>query len=201
MTKAKAAKMIALNLTLLALLGSCTQPAQPSQPDQSVQEPLASVPPAPPVPAEPGPVLAGLIVDKIEGVTDADGFMRGVDASSLLSLLESGATFRDWNGNPLKGETPEETGPAFFALLKEAGVNWVRLRVWNDPYDSFGRGYGGGGNDIEAAKLMGKWATDAGLRVLIDFHYSDFWADAENQRAPKAWEGLSVEEKAVRLKE
>lgn len=201
MTKTRAAWMIALGLALSALLGSCDQPAQLSQSIQPVQKPLASVPPVPPPDAaEPGPVLAGLIVDKIGGVTDADDFMRGVDVSSLLSLLESGATFRDWNGAPLQGETPEETGPAFFAVLKEAGVNWVRLRVWNDPYDSFGRSYGGGGNDIEAAKLMGRWATDAGLRVFIDFHYSDFWADAENQRSPKAWEGLPVEERAVRLR-
>jgi len=199
MTKAWSVRRIVLCLTLLAMLGSCTQPVQPTQ---TSLDPKPSAPPVPPVvAADPGPVRAGLIVDKIEGVTDADGFLRGVDVSSLLSLLESGAVFRDWTGEPLKGESAEELGPAFFALLKDAGVNWIRLRVWNDPYDSFGRGYGGGGNDIETAKLMGKWATDAGLRVLIDFHYSDFWADTGNQRSPKAWVGLSVVEKAKRLKE
>lgn len=195
MKKLRTARTAALGLALAALLGACTQPAQPTEKAQQ------SVSPVQPVMADSGPVAAGINVDKIEGVTDADGFMRGVDVSSLLSLLESGATFRDWNGEPLTGETPEETGPAFFALLRDAGANWVRLRVWNDPYDSFGRSYGGGGNDIEAAALMGKWATDAGLRVLIDFHYSDFWADPQKQQSPKAWDGLSLEEKAAKLKE
>ena len=59
---------------------------------------------------------------------------------------------------------------------------------------------GGGNNDIETAKKIGTWATKAGMRVLIDFHYSDFWADPSKQRAPKEWEDLSVDEKAVALR-
>ena len=62
----------------------------------------------------------------------------------------------------------------------------MRLRVWNDPFDAEGNGYGGGNCDVEAATTMGKWATAAGLKVLIDFHYSDFWADPGKQQAPKA---------------
>lgn len=81
-------------------------------------------------------------------------------------------------------------------LLADAGVNWVRLRVWNDPFDTNGKGYGGGNNDLDAAVTMGQWASDAGLKVLIDFHYSDFWADPAKQKAPKAWGNLSVDEKA-----
>ena len=94
--------------------------------------------------------------------------IRGVDVSSLLSELKSGVRFKNWDGESL-GDTVEEQGKAFFGLLAKAGVNWVRLRVWNDPFDENDKGYGGGNCDVKAAKIMGKWATDAGLKVLVDF--------------------------------
>lgn len=131
--------------------------------------------------------------------TDGD-FIRGVDISSLLSVLNSGAHYYDWDGNMLgNADDVDSQGMAFMQLLADSGVNWVRLRVWNDPYDADGNGYGGGNNDIDAAVIMGKWATAAGLRVLIDFHYSDFWADPGKQTAPKAWSSLSTSDKAIAL--
>ena len=144
---------------------------------------------------KPDPVEADIYVPY---VTSNEEFIRGTDVSTLLANLRSGAVYRDWDGNPL-GDTVEEQGAAFMRLLAESGVNWVRLRVWNDPYDKEGHGYGGGNNDLEATITMGKWATDAGIRVLIDFHYSDFWADPGRQLAPKAWAGMSVDEKASAL--
>ena len=78
-------------------------------------------------------------------------------------------------------------------------MNYVRVRVWNDPYNASGNGYGGGNNDLAKAVTIGKLATDAGMGVLVDFHYSDFWADPAKQKAPKAWEGKSLEEKVVLL--
>ena len=140
----------------------------------------------------PTPVESDLYVPYIAG-TDGD-FIRGVDVSSLLSELKSGVRFKDWDGSSL-GDTVEAQGKAFFELLAEAGVNWVRLRVWNDPFDENDNGYGGGNCDIEAAKTMGKWATEARLKVLIDFHYSDFWADPGKQQAPKAWEDYTLTQK------
>lgn len=142
----------------------------------------------------PDPVEAEIAVPYVAG-SDGD-FIRGVDVSSLLSLLNSGVVFRDADGNPL-GDSVEAQGKAFMAQLADAGVNWVRLRVWNDPYDAQGYGYGGGNNDLEAARRMGQWATEEGLQVLIDFHYSDFWADPGKQQAPKAWKGMTVDEKAA----
>ena len=65
-----------------------------------------------------------LYVDKVEGIDDS--FIRGVDISSYTSLIESGVTFKDWNGKKLDDQ-------GFFNLLADSGVNWVRLRVWNDP--------------------------------------------------------------------
>lgn len=133
--------------------------------------------------------------------TDGD-FIRGADVSYLLTTLNSGAHFYGWDGNMLgTANSVDSQGKAFMALLKEAGVNWVRLRVWNNPFDANGNGYGGGNNDLDSAVTMGKWATDAGLQVLIDFHYSDFWADPGKQKAPKAWTDYTVEQKATAISE
>ncbi len=129
-----------------------------------------------------------LAVEKVPGV-DAEDFMRGTDVSSYLSIVNSGAKFYDYEGNELDDQ-------GFFNLLAKAGFNYIRLRVWNDPYDGDGNGYGGGNCDVNAAKAMGVWATNAGMKVLIDFHYSDFWADPGKQKAPKAWSGYTVDQKA-----
>lgn len=130
-------------------------------------------------------VQAEIYVDKLDLSED---FIKGVDISSYVAEKQSGVVYRDFDGNVL-----DDAG--FFNLLKESGVNWVRIRVWNNPYDANGNGYGGGNNDIEKAKTMGKLATDAGLQVLIDFHYSDFWADPAKQDVPKAWTDMSLSEK------
>jgi arabinogalactan endo-1,4-beta-galactosidase len=116
----------------------------------------------------------------------SDDFVMGVDVSSLVSVEKSGGKFFDAKG---KSADP-------ISLLKEGGANCVRIRVWNDPFDAGGNGYGGGNNDIDTAVEIGKRATKLGLGVLIDFHYSDFWADPNKQTAPKAWKNFSVEQKA-----
>ena len=134
--------------------------------------------------ADEGPVAAGVVVEPVAGLP-AD-FVTGVDVSSVLSLEESGVVFRDAAGRPAD----------LFATLAAAGVTDVRVRVWNDPYDAQGHGYGGGTVDVERAVEIGERATAAGMGVLVDFHYSDFWADPGKQSAPKAWDGFTVEQKA-----
>ncbi|MCV9886160.1 glycosyl hydrolase 53 family protein [Metabacillus halosaccharovorans] len=129
------------------------------------------------------PVEADIFVEKVDGLSD--DFIKGVDISSIISLEESGVTF--------KNEAGEQQD--IFQTMNEAGVNYVRVRIWNDPYDSEGRGYGGGNNDLEKAIEIGKRATANGMKLLVDFHYSDFWADPAKQQAPKAWQNLSFEEK------
>lgn len=139
--------------------------------------------------AEPtdGPVEAGIFVNKVEGLSP--DFVNGVDVSTVLSLEESGVVFRDAAGAPSD----------LFAVLADHGVNSVRIRVWNDPYDESGHGYGGGNVDVARAVEIGERATAAGLGVLVDFHYSDFWADPARQLAPKAWQGFTVEQTATAL--
>ncbi|MEV5068605.1 glycosyl hydrolase 53 family protein [Microbacterium sp. LMI12-1-1.1] len=133
------------------------------------------------------PVDAGIFVDRVDGL--ADDFAMGVDVSTVLSLEESGVVFRDAAGQPAD----------LFEVLAADGVNSVRVRVWNDPYDATGRGYGGGDVDVDRAVEIGERATAAGLDVLVDFHYSDFWADPARQLAPKAWEALTEAETVTAL--
>ncbi|WP_081844533.1 glycosyl hydrolase 53 family protein [Cellulomonas sp. URHE0023] len=148
---------------------------------------LAAVPGAvlPAAAADQGPVDAGIVVQKVEGLPE--GFKRGVDVSTALSLEESGVTFRDTHGQVAD----------LFDVLAQSGVTDVRVRVWNDPWDAQGHGYGAGNVDVERAVEIGERATAAGLGVLVDFHYSDFWADPSKQKAPKAWADLAVAEKAA----
>lgn len=141
--------------------------------------------------------------DKSDEVLDADlsDAIRGMDVSSYISLQDSFDAlnaeegtekygFKDNDGNIIKDQ-------AFFNFLASTGMNYVRLRVWNNPYDANGNGYGGGNNDLAKAIEMGKYATNAGMKVLIDFHNSDFWADPAKQSVPKAWEGKSEDELAT----
>ncbi|MGN1119003.1 MAG: glycosyl hydrolase 53 family protein [Oscillospiraceae bacterium] len=130
-----------------------------------------------------------LYVERIENLPE--DFIFGCDISSVISLENSGVKFYDYDGS--EGD--------LFGILKESGVNYIRVRVWNDPKDADGNGYGGGNCDAETAAQIGKRAADAGLKLLVDFHYSDFWADPSKQDAPKAWEGMAIEEKTQALYE
>ena len=134
-----------------------------------------------------GPEEADIYVEPVADISD--DFIRGMDASEVLVEENSGVKYYNYDG--------EEQD--VFMTLAQSGVNYIRLRVWNDPYDENGNGYGGGNNDVETAIELGKRATKYGMKVNIDFHYSDFWADPKRQHAPKAWEGMSIEEKCDAL--
>ena len=134
-----------------------------------------------------GPEESDIYVEPVDEISD--DFIRGMDASAVLSVENSGARYYNFDG--------EEQD--VFETLAQAGVNYIRLRVWNDPYDEDGNGYGGGDNDLATAIELGKRATQYGMKVSIDFHYSDFWADPKKQFAPKAWEDMTVDEKSDAL--
>ncbi len=142
------------------------------------------------------PVEAGINVTRINGL--CEDFICGADISSIKSEYESGVQYYDFEGNSL-AYSPGDGEKGFFTFLKECGINWVRIRVWNDPYDEKGNSYGGGNNDLETAAGIGKLATAAGLRVLIDFHYSDFWADPGKFQPPKEWQDMDIDSKAQAL--
>ena len=134
-----------------------------------------------------GPEESTIYVEPVDGISD--DFYRGMDVSAVLALENSGVKYYNFDG--------EEQD--VFMTLAQAGVNYIRLRVWNDPYDENGNGYGGGNNDVATAITLGQRATQYGMKVCIDFHYSDFWADPKKQFVPKAWEGMDIEEKSDAL--
>ncbi len=115
-------------------------------------------------------------VDPISGLSSKENFINGMDISSCKYLYDLGAKFYNDDG-------VEES---LFFILKEHNVNWVRIRLWNDPSDDDFM-YGGGNCNLENVIWMAKEATRAGLKYLLDFHYSDFWADPSYQVVPKAW--------------
>ena len=132
---------------------------------------------------------SSLYVKKVEDLPD--DFILGMDASSVIAEEQSGVKYYNFNG--------EEQD--VFRTLAESGVNYIRVRVWNDPYDENGNGYGGGNNDVEKAVEIGKRATKYGMKLLVNFHYSDFWADPAKQMVPKAWKGMDIETKKQALYE
>nr|WP_275440301.1 glycosyl hydrolase 53 family protein [Paenibacillus sp. ACRRY] len=105
-------------------------------------------------------------------------FVRGVDISTLTAIEDNGGKYLDSNG----------TERDLLDILKDRGVNYVRLRLWNDPQKS------GGYNDEADVIRLAKRVKEKGMKILLDFHYSDEWAHPGQQLRPKAWEGLSFEE-------
>ena len=124
-----------------------------------------------------------LYVRKVEGL--ADDFIMGMDLSSVLAEEASGVKYYGYDGKEQD----------IFLTLAQSGVTHIRVRVWNDPFDADGNGFGGGNCDIDTAVEIGRRATKYGLKLIVDFHYSDFWADPSKQMVPRAWQGMSIEEK------
>ena len=122
--------------------------------------------------------------------------IKGADISSLLEVEACGGRFYDTEktspacrgGGPLavEGFCCEDA----LVILKRRGVNLIRLRLWNDPYDENGTPYGAGTNDLNHTMELARRCKALDLPWLLDFHYSDFWADPGKQFVPKAWRNL-----------
>ncbi len=130
---------------------------------------------------------SSLYVKKVENLPE--DFILGMDASSVIAEENSGVKYYNYAG--------EEQD--VFLTLAESGINTIRVRVWNDPFDENGNGFGGGNNDLKTAIAIGKRTTAAGMRLLVDFHLSDFWADPGKQMVPRAWKDLDIETKTEQV--
>jgi arabinogalactan endo-1,4-beta-galactosidase len=108
-------------------------------------------------------------------------FIKGMDISFLPEMLDRGAKFADQNGNERE----------VFGLLKENGVNSIRLRIWNEPENV---PESGGYCNLEQTIKMAKKIKENGMSFFLDFHYSDWWADPGKQVKPKAWKELTFDE-------
>lgn len=108
-------------------------------------------------------------------------FIKGMDISSYPEMMDKGYRYYDYDGN--------EVNLIDFAVSQ--GFNYGRLRIWNDPHSV---PEAGGYCDLEHTKHMAQEIKKRGIGLLLDFHYSDWWADPGNQTKPKAWESLSHDE-------
>lgn len=169
---------------------STVENSESSIPETAVEEsPNQILPQASAFPLPTAAEDAGIYVEPIPNLSD--NFIRGMDVSSILAEEKSGVKYYSADGKEQD----------VFTTMAEAGVNYARIRVWNDPFDENGNGYGGGNNDLATAIALGKRTTENGMKVCIDFHYSDFWADPSKQMCPKAWVDFSLEEKSNALYE
>ena len=110
-------------------------------------------------------------------------FVKGMDLSTLLELERCGAKYYD------NGEERD-----LLAIMKSYDVDTIRIRLWNDPWSETGESYGAGENDLKTSLEIAKRVTAAGFGVLLNVHYSDFWADPGKQIKPKAWADYGVKE-------
>lgn len=118
------------------------------------------------------------------------GKMLGADISFLPQLEARGMKFYD-NGQQKDA----------IELLKAHGFNYVRLRIFNNPSTEKGYSPGKGFCDLEHTKQMASRIKKAGMKFLLDFHYSDYWADPQQQFKPAAWEGLGFNDLTTALKD
>ena len=115
-------------------------------------------------------------IKKVKNMSDST--IRGIDISSYTALKKAGVKYYDNEGKEA----------SLLKVLSDNGVNYIRIRIWNDPYNEKGETYGGGSNDVKAGLEIAKEAVKYNIKVLLGFHYSDFWADPAVQLLPKAWE-------------
>ena len=118
-------------------------------------------------------------VTPVDSVTDT--FAKGADVSWVTEMENSGYLFYDSTG--IETECMQ--------LLKSYGINAIRLRTWVNPDNGWCN---------KEDLLIKAWrAKQLGLRIMIDFHYSDTWADPANQEKPAAWKGLGLTELTRKL--
>lgn len=107
----------------------------------------------------------------------------GIDASTYLEVMEHGAKYY------VAGKAIEPLN-----LLRSNGVEYMRIRLWNNPNDEQGNSYLGGSCDTSSFISLAKLAQSKGYKILLDFHYSDFWVDPAKQCLPKAWKNFSAKQ-------
>ncbi len=112
----------------------------------------------------------------------------GIDVSTYLEELEHGAKYFDGD---------KEVDP--LDLFRMNGVEGMRIRLWVDPKSEDGKPYLAGNCDLGNFLRLAKLATGKGFKIMLDFHYSDFWADPGKQTIPKRWEQNDLQKLAEQV--
>jgi arabinogalactan endo-1,4-beta-galactosidase len=103
----------------------------------------------------------------------------GGDISMLPKYEQAGVVYKDKNGNTVSD---------VIAFFKQEGLNAMRVRLFVDPTQDNDKAVC---QDLDYVKTLGKRIKDAGMQLLLDFHYSDTWADPGKQWTPDAWKSLN----------
>jgi arabinogalactan endo-1,4-beta-galactosidase len=106
--------------------------------------------------------------------TDSVEFIKGADISFLAQIEDLGGVYND-------NATPQDA----LQIFKDHDFNYFRLKLWHTPAENY--------NNLEKVLYMAKRIKEKNLKLLLNFHYSDTWADPAHQTKPKAWNGLSFE--------
>ena len=129
---------------LAGVLAALSLAACAANPEEAVGESIYSDAPGKPVTSD------TLHVQKVENLPE--DFILGMDASCVPALEAGGVRYYDHDGNHKN----------VYEILSDNGINYIRVRVWNDPFDAGGNGYGGGNCNIENAVTIGKAACGVG---------------------------------------
>ncbi|MEN2998552.1 MAG: glycosyl hydrolase 53 family protein [Brevinematia bacterium] len=119
-------------------------------------------------------------VPKKNSRTEVERFFKGADVSWLPQMEQSGFVFYDFDGREKD----------LLDILRENGMNIIRLRTWVNPSDDPINGHCSADETVDMAVRV----KQKGFSLIINFHYSDSWADPSKQYKPKRWEGLTFEE-------
>jgi len=117
-------------------------------------------------------ILIGVLI--LSSFIKSDQFINGVDISMLKQVEENGGVFYE-NGNQIDP----------IQIFKDNGINTARIKIWHTPSLNY--------NNLESVLEIADRANSAGLDLLLDFHYSDTWADPSSQTKPFAWVDLTFE--------
>ncbi|TFW18635.1 glycoside hydrolase family 53 protein [Duganella callida] len=120
-------------------------------------------------------LIALLTAASLSACTTTESFVKGADVGWLPQMEASGYQFRNRDGKRQDA----------LRILKDYGINTIRLRTWVNPSQDKGSGH----NSRDETVAMAVRAQRMGMRIMIDFHYSDSWADPEKQVKPAAWRG------------
>jgi len=106
--------------------------------------------------------------------------ISGVDLSTWQQMQDAGITYFN----------QKKAIKDVLSFISEKGINSVRLRLWNDPFDENHLSYAGGENNLSTTLRIAQHMYNHHFSVFLDFHYSDFWADPGKQFKPKAWQNF-----------
>jgi arabinogalactan endo-1,4-beta-galactosidase len=118
-------------------------------------------------------LLLGILIFNLPLFSQSE-FIKGVDVSTLLQIEDNGGVFKE------NGEIKDP-----IQIFKNHKINFVRLKLWHSPANDY--------NNLHYVLLAAEQIKSNGLKFLLDFHYSDTWADPAHQTKPSAWNTLPFE--------